>query len=120
MVPSQYHCTSGGAANQAQDAHCSVCGHPLQNEATPPQPSIAGSASNTSAELLTPGLLLKQRYRILRQIGKGGFGAVYVAEDMQLGNRLLAIKEMSQNSLSSQEIVEATENFKREALLLAT
>lgn len=119
MVSSQYSCTNCGAANQAQDAHCPVCGHPLQNKAASPQPSIAGSASNTSAELLPPGLLLKQRYRILRQIGKGGFGAVYVAEDMQLGNRLLAIKEMSQNSLSSQEIVEATENFKREALLLA-
>src|SRR5579884_2090121 len=120
MVPSQHYCTNCGAASQAQDANCSVCGHPLQNEAASPQPSIAASASTTSRELLPPDLLLKLRYRILSQIGKGGFGSVYAAEDTQLGNRLLAIKEMSQNSLSAQEIVEATENFKHEALLLAT
>ena len=114
MVPSQSYCTNCGAANQTQGAHCSICGHPLQkNETTSPQSSTAGSASSTSMKLL------KQRYHILNQIGKGGFGAVYVAEDTQLGNRHLAIKEMSQNGLSSQEITEATENFKHEALLLA-
>jgi serine/threonine protein kinase/Tol biopolymer transport system component len=63
--------------------------------------------------------LLKQRYRIISQLGKGGFGAVYKAADLQFGNRQVAIKEMSQSSLGAQELVEATESFKREALLLA-
>jgi WD40 repeat protein len=56
---------------------------------------------------------------VLAMVGKGGFGAVYKAADMQFGNRLLAIKEMSQSNLSPQELAEVTEAFKREALLLA-
>jgi len=118
MVTHRY-CTTCGAANQAQDAFCFACGKPLQTAVPPPQYPVTGSASGTLTGLLTPNHLLKQRYLILSQLGKGGFGAVYKAEDAQLGNRLLAVKEMSQSGLSPQEIIEATENFKREALLLA-
>jgi D-alanyl-D-alanine carboxypeptidase len=46
-------------------------------------------------------------------------GAVYRAADTHLGNRLVAVKEMSSRGLSPEDIVELTESFQREALLLA-
>src|SRR5256714_3693850 len=111
-LSSTVFCDTCGAANRAQAAFCSACGRPLNSAAL-------GAISRTLTGLLTQQHMLKQRYRILSQIGKGGFGAVYKAADTQFGNRLLAIKEMSQSSLTSRELSEAIEAFKREALLLA-
>ncbi len=64
-------------------------------------------------------LLLNARYRVLDPVGKGGFGAVYKAEDTQEGNRLLAVKEINLRALSPQEMVDATSAFNREVLWLS-
>src|SRR6266550_1689097 len=110
-ISSPFFCDSCGAANRLQAVFCYACGQPLQ--------AHGKNNSSQTTGLLAYNHLLKQRYRIISQVGKGGFGAVYKAADLQFGNRQVAIKEMSQSSLSQQELIEATESFKREALLLA-
>ncbi|HNC46460.1 MAG TPA: protein kinase, partial [Acidobacteriota bacterium] len=62
--------------------------------------------------MLAPGLVLQDRYRIVRQLGKGGMGAVYEAQHVKLGHTV-AVKEtfFSEDHL--------TKAFEREARLLA-
>jgi len=61
---------------------------------------------------LSPGSILYHRYRIVKLLGQGGFGAVYRAWDISL-EKPCAIKE----NLVSDEA--AQRQFKREAVLLA-
>ena len=62
---------------------------------------------------ISPGIVIAARYKIVRLLGEGGFGAVYLAEDIRLGNKRVAVKESFDNS------VEAQEQFRLEAQLLA-
>jgi len=60
---------------------------------------------------LQPGTILQGRYRIARQVSRGGFGIVYRAWDMHL-TRAVALKQNLDNHS------EAIEQFKREAEIL--
>lgn len=104
-------CDTCGAANRQGARFCRVCGSSLITTGNI-------STSNTLMGLL-PKAMLKQRYAILGQAGRGGFGAVYKAKDMQFGNRLVAIKEMSQSNIDPKDLAAATESFNHEAMLLA-
>jgi WD40 repeat protein/predicted Ser/Thr protein kinase len=115
-LSSPFFCDTCGAANRAQASFCSVCGHTLRSPVTAP----SGVSSTTLSGSPATQHLLKRRYRILHQIGRGGFGAVYKAADTQFNNRFVAIKEMSLSSLNAQERAEAEDNFRREASLLAS
>jgi serine/threonine protein kinase len=69
---------------------------------------------------LAPQSMFHQRYFIVGQAGRGGMSAVYQAVDTQSENRHVAIKEMSQGHLNTNELADATARFQHEADLLGS
>jgi serine/threonine protein kinase len=99
-------CPQCKAVNKDTARYCSECGASLLGS-TPLPPDSRASRSS-----LKTGLLLQDRYRIVKELGRGGFGAVYRAWDTRL-NKAVAVKENMETS------PEAQRQFAREALILA-
>lgn len=69
---------------------------------------------------LSEGTVLNGRYEIVRKIGGGGMGAVYLASDNNLGGVLRAVKEMVQSHIEEEQQEKAINDFKRESMILST
>ncbi|NDJ23833.1 protein kinase [Nostoc sp. B(2019)] len=67
---------------------------------------------------IKPGLTLGDRYVIVRQIGQGGFGRTYLAEDVNRFRELCVLKEFSPQVQTAYVVQKAGELFEREASVL--
>ncbi len=114
------HCAT---ENRADATFCNTCGFQLKPGASPaashaaPSPATAPVPALHATGRLAPQSKLRGRYLILKNIGQGGMAAVYLAHDLRAG-RSVALKEMSQDGLSPDELREALESFEAEARLL--
>src|SRR6266487_3496724 len=117
-MTSALFCDECGAALPAQATSCAVCRQYFGAfSPSPPVQAIRASLPlimATCAGALRPGTLFAQRYRILDQVGDGGFGVIYKAEDLDQHRRFVAIKQINLSQLSPQQMIEATDSFNRE------
>jgi tRNA A-37 threonylcarbamoyl transferase component Bud32 len=90
--------------------------------ASAPATARAGSTGGrkVASKQLEAGTLLNGRYEIVRRIGGGGMGAVYLAKDRHLGDAPRAVKEMVEAHIDDAQHEKAIGDFKRESLLLTS
>ncbi|MBW4559437.1 MAG: serine/threonine protein kinase [Trichormus sp. ATA11-4-KO1] len=94
----QVFCTKQHA-NSDGNRFCIHCGEPLP---------------------LGVGLVVDNRYRIIRQLGQGGFGRTYLAEDRNKSHQTCVLKEFAPQVQEQQDLQKAKELFEREASVLKT
>lgn len=93
----------------------------IDNPQTSPPPRKGTTGGHQPAiKQLDGGVLLNGRYEIVRRIGGGGMGAVYLAKDRNLGDAPRAVKEMVEAHLDPAQHEKAIGDFKRESLLLTS
>lgn len=97
------YCLQCGAANDVNQVACFACDKPLTDIVDNEQP-----------------FLIHERYRVLSQLGTGGFGAVYRVADTHSNDAILALKQINLRGLSPQQVIEATDAFNREVVLLSS
>ncbi|MDZ8183750.1 MAG: serine/threonine-protein kinase [Nostoc sp. ChiSLP02] len=82
--------------NDNGNRFCTLCGEPLP---------------------LAVGQVINNRYQIIRQLGQGGFGRTYLAEDKK-SHQTCVLKEFAPQVQEKQDLQKARELFEREANVL--
>jgi serine/threonine-protein kinase len=94
-----------GHKNPPGNRFCQVCGQEIQQPVT--------EKLGIEASLLQK--LLGDRYRVIKQLGQGGFGRTYLAEDINRFNERCVLKEFAPKLQGASALKKAEELFKREA-----
>ena len=71
-----------------------------------------------TSSVLSPGSIIENRYRIVRELGQGGFGRTYLAQNINRFEESCVLKEFFPQVKSNQEWRKAKELFEREAGML--
>lgn len=126
------NCRYCGAKNTLGSKYCFECGAPLISH-THPNRSVQQTQSavrsrqnyrpqeeeNEGPAPLPPNTILQGRYQISKRLGQGGMGAIYLADDLRFSQRVAVVKEMLDHFSDPDQRRLATNNFDREAEMLA-
>lgn len=97
---------SQGHQNPSGSRFCLQCGEKI------------GSVPTSGNQGIHAGQTLGDRYVIIRQIGQGGFGKTYLAEDLNRFREACVLKEFSPQVQTPYIVQKAEELFQREASVL--
>ena len=101
---------------------------PPARTAPPPHTDQAGAPTGAPATpagagvvALGPGVTLGDtgRYVVVRALGKGGMGSIFLANDTRVNNKPVVIKQMLPNYSTDEERIEAETSFQDEMKTLA-
>lgn len=105
------------AVSRGSGSGSDAFGHPAQgSDAVTAFGSVAGARAHSSADTATdlvPGAIFAHRYEIITLLGRGGMGAVYKAQDLEL-TRLVALKVIRREWSDNPEFLK---RFKQELIL---
>ncbi|WP_299413779.1 protein kinase [Acaryochloris sp. IP29b_bin.148] len=122
-------CHSCGRENSPDSRFCQYCGTSILRsqpgaEATAssfPNSAVTSAAESAAGNLnssLSPGTRLRDRYIVQQQLGQGGFGRTYRAEDTGRFNEIIVLKELTPSVQGTYALKKAEELFQREAATL--
>ncbi|MHB1293974.1 MAG: serine/threonine-protein kinase [Anaerolineae bacterium] len=124
------HCPNCGFENAASATFCAQCGYELAGAQEQPHPAMTMPAEShpppppMSVELPTlptgaaGNTMHAGQYRVVRPLGRGGMGAIYLAENTRAFDRLCVIKELVPYYELGEE-QDAEQRFEQEARTLA-
>lgn len=126
------NCRYCGSKNALGSKYCFECGAPLVSHTNPNHNVQKTSSAVRSRQNyrpqeeetegpapLPPNTVLQGRYQITKRIGQGGMGAIYLADDLRFSQRVAVVKEMLDHFQDPEQRRIATNNFDREAEMLA-
>ncbi|WP_346292531.1 serine/threonine-protein kinase [Sphaerothrix gracilis] len=83
------------------------------------KPKPPANQATSDVGVLAHGTLLSQRYRILKVLGKGGYGQTYLAHDEHLpGQPICVVKQLKPQDCSAEHLAMARRLFNTEAEVL--
>ncbi|MFO8031463.1 MAG: protein kinase, partial [Desulfohalobiaceae bacterium] len=115
-------CPSCQYDNPSQARKCEVCEYPLDSSG-PFEPTKVQTESAMSGDI-PEGDLVHGRYLVVRQLGQGGMGEVYLVRDQKMGGREIALKLMSSSLVRDDQArqrfikeVEASQSLRHENIV---
>jgi tetratricopeptide (TPR) repeat protein/predicted Ser/Thr protein kinase len=109
----QLQCPQCFTLNADDSRFCSKCGSSLSDLFETLTVGTLGQAGSEAPPPLHPGQIFDRRYRIIEEIGRGGMGQVFKAEDTELGITV-ALKIIRTRLSSDPRFID---RFKKEMLL---